>query len=132
MKRLIFILSLLLAFTACEDEQESTPQPVAIPTAQDSILNYKGNFIAAGEAAVLKGSQFVYQVKIDSLTQAFKNSIEEYKTENRSVIPVEVKGKVKDNPSPAGYSQIIEIEEFVEIFAEKKAEKTIDDDNKEK
>lgn len=128
MKRLIFILSLLLVFTACESEQQSAPEPVAIPTAQDSIQSFKGNFIAAGDAAVLKGSQFVYQVKIDSLTLAFKNSLEEYKTENKSVIPVEVKGKVKENPSAAGYSQIIEIEEFVEVFAEKKTE----DDNKQK
>ncbi len=128
MRRIIFILSLLLVFTACEDEQESAPEPIAIPTAQDSIQSYKGNFIAAGDAAVLKGSQFVYQVKIDSITLAFKNSLKEYKIENRSVIPVEVKGKVKDNPNPSGYSQIIEIKEFVEVFAEKKTE----DDNKEK
>lgn len=128
MRRLIFILSILMALSSCENEQEAAPATVVLPTAQDSIKSYKGSFIAAGNAAVLKGSQFIFQVKMDSVALQFKDSLKNYTSESESVIPVEVRGKVTDNPSPVGYSQIIEIKEVVEIFAKRRSTNT----NKEK
>lgn len=119
MKKFFFILSLLFIITSCDDEQTAAPEPQVILTEQDSIQSYQGNFISAGDAAVLKGSRFVFQVKMDSTAKTLQENLKSYQDRNGGVIPVTVKGKVIDNPSASGYSQQIIIKEVVEISGEK-------------
>ncbi len=112
MKKLIFILSLLFIFVACENDEGKTP-PIIELTAQDSIRVYKGNFISTGNAAVLKGDQFIYQVVMDSMAKSLRDSL--INKSSSAIQPVVIKGKVMNNPVPGGYSQTIEIREILEI-----------------
>lgn len=122
MKKLFFILSLIFIISACEGDNEAPAAPeMKVP--RDSIQNYKGNFIAAGNAAVLKGDKFIYQVKMDSTALLLRDSLKNYKAKNQGVIPLEVKGKVSDNLRAVGYSQLIEITEIVRIDAPLKPSK---------
>ena len=123
MKKLIFILGLLIVASSCENEQQPEPKPIAEQTVEDSIQNYQGTFITAGKSAVLKGNQFVYEVKMDSMAKLLKDSFKNYELRDSSLIPIEVKGKVTNNARSNGYSQVIEIKEIIEIFAEKQSEK---------
>ena len=113
MKKLIFILSLLLIITAC-DNDEGTAPPVIEPTAQDSIRVYEGNFIATGNAAVLKGDQFIYQVAMGPTAVSLRDSLRK-NSASSTIRRVVVKGKVTNNKMAEGYSQIIEIIEILEI-----------------
>lgn len=113
MKKFIFILSLLFIFTAC-DNDEGTAPPVIEPSARDSIQIYEGNFITTGNAAVLKGNQFIYQVVMDSLALSLKDSLKQ-DPDAPAIRPVVVKGKVAMNNLKNGYSHIIEIIEVLEI-----------------
>lgn len=122
MKKLFFILSLLFIVTSCDDDQTAAPEPQPIITAQDSIKSYEGNFISAGDAAVLKGSRFIFQVKMDSTAKTLQEDLKSFEDRNGGVIPVTVKGKVIENPSPTGYSQQIEIKEVLEISGEKQVD----------
>lgn len=115
---------MVILISACESEQGAAPEPLPVMTAEDSIQVYDGNFITAGNAAVLKGNQFVYQVKIDSISTLLKEDLKDYKDNNGGIFPVKVKGKVIDNPMPAGYSQVIEIKEVLEIRGNKKTDQT--------
>lgn len=125
MKKLLIILALIFAITSCDSEQGPAPEPLPVMTAEDSIKVYEGNFISAGKAAVLKGNQFVYEVRIDSISTALKEDLRKnYETNNAGVFPVKVKGKVIDNPVPVGYSQAIEIKEVLEIRTDKKTDQT--------
>jgi len=112
-------LILALVISGCENDGGNTVEPQKVLTSQDSILPYKGSFIMAGNAAVLKGDKFIFKVKMDSVALALKDSISNYETKNQSVIPVEIKGKVIDNPEPMGYTHLIEIKEVVKILAER-------------
>ncbi|MFO7720143.1 MAG: hypothetical protein R6W85_06865 [Gillisia sp.] len=122
MRNLIFIVGILVVMASCDNEQQHEPKPIAAPTAEDSIQNYQGTFITVGKSAVLKGNQFVYEVKMDSMATLLKDSFKNYELIDSNLIPIEVKGKVTNNLRSTGYSQIIEIKEIVEIFAEKKSE----------
>lgn len=126
MKKFIFILILLFVIAGCENDGGDPVVQEKVMTPQDSIMNYKGSFIMAGNAAVLKGDKFIFQVKMDSVAWALKDSIGNYATKNRSVIPVEIKGKVITNPEPMGYSQLIEIKEVIKILAERSLDSTND------
>lgn len=124
MKKLIFIIVILTLGVACDNEPEMKPEIKAEATEKDSIQNYQGNFISVGSDAVLKGENFVYQVKMDSMANLLKESLKKYQLDDINIVPVEVKGKVIDNKLRKGYSQVIEIREIVEIFARKQSEKT--------
>ena len=124
MKKLIFIFSILVSLTACDNEPQQKPAAVKIPTAQDSIQNYKGEFISVGDAAVLKGNRFIFQVHMDSLAKVLMAKTDDYKLKSPNVLPVEVKGKVIRNVQGASFSQKIELKEIVKIDAEKKADTT--------
>lgn len=124
MKKLIFIIAILTLGVACENEPEIKPEIKVEATEKDSIQNYQGNFISVGTDAVLKGENFVYQVKMDSMANILKESLKEYQLDNTNIVPVEVKGKVIDNKVKKGYSKVIEIREIVEIFAKKQLENT--------
>ncbi|MGB8704852.1 MAG: hypothetical protein WCD31_07470 [Gillisia sp.] len=124
MKKLIFIFSILVSLMACDNEPQQKPAAVKIPTAQDSIQNYKGEFISVGDAAVLKGNRFIFQVHMDSLAKVLMAKTDDYKLKSPNVLPVEVKGKVIRNVQGASFSQKIELKEIVKIDAEKKADTT--------
>lgn len=124
MKKLIFVIAILAFGVACENEPEIKPEIKAEATEKDSIQNYQGNFISVGTDAVLKGENFVYQVKMDSMANILKESLKEYQLDDTNIVPVEVKGKVIDNKVKKGYSKVIEIREIVEIFAKKQSENT--------
>lgn len=126
MKKFIFILTLLFVFSGCENDGGDPVIQEKVMTSQDSILNYKGSFIMAGNAAVLKGDKFIFQVKMDSVARDLKDSLANYTTKTKSVIPVEIRGKVTTNPQPMGYSQLIEIKEVIKILAEKSSDNTND------
>lgn len=113
MKKFIFILSLLFIFTACDNDEGTAPPAVEL-TAQDSIQVYKGNFITAGNAAVLKGDQFIYQVVMDSTAKSLRDSLRS-DSASSAIRPVIVKGKVAANYLGQGYSHLIEIREVLEI-----------------
>ncbi len=122
MKKLLFIVGILMVMASCDDEQQPEPKSIAETTAEDSIQNYKGTFITVGKSAVLKGNQFVYEVKMDSMAKLLKDSFKNYELTDSNLIPIEVKGKVTKNVRFSGYSQVIEIKEIIEVFAEKQSE----------
>lgn len=122
MKKYLVIFSILLLVLGCDNEQTKEMVPEVVATAADSIKLYKGDFIYVGKSAVLKGDQFIYEVKVDSISNFLKESLKDYKLENSNIISVEVKGKVEENVLSSTFSERIEIREIVEIFAEKKSE----------
>lgn len=122
MKKLILVIVILTLGVACDNEPEIRPDIKTEATEKDSIQNYQGNFISVGNEAVLKGENFVYQVKMDSMTNILKETIKNYQLDDKNIIPIEVKGKVTDNKVKTGYSKVIEIREIVEIFARKQSE----------
>lgn len=122
MKKLIFLVTLFLVIISCDNEKDAAPKPEVELTAADSIQEYSGNFISVGNKAVLKGDKFIFEVKMDSLSKSLKEISAEYKLKDPNVIPVEVKGKVTDNPVNSGYSQVIEIKEILAIIAGKNSD----------
>lgn len=122
MKKIIFILSIFISLTACDNDSQQAPQPKVEAIVIDSIQTYQGNFISAGNSAVLKGDKFIYQVKMDSIATGLKDDLKNYILKNRNMVLVEVEGKVIENPSPEGYSQMIEIKEINKVDAPRQPE----------
>ncbi len=117
MKRFLLLISVILFAVGCDNEPERQPEMELAEKAVDSIQVYQGSFISVGKSAVLKGDTFIYQVKMDSVAISLTDSLGAFKKDENSIIPIKVKGQVKDNIQATGYSKLIEITEVVDIMA---------------
>ncbi len=117
MKKFLLLISVILFAVACDNEPEKQPEMEVAEKVADSIQVYQGNFISVGKSAVLKGDKFVYQVKMDSIALQLTDSLSAFKKDENSIIPIKVKGQIKDNIQATGYSKLIEITEVVDIMA---------------
>lgn len=125
MKKILFILTLAITAFSCQDEGReelmNQPQTEKVP---DSIQVLTGEFIYAGDAAVLRGSDFVYGVTVDSMSKVLAEKIEPYKKEDFDMVSVKVKGKIVPSDRRESWSENIEIREILEILeTEKVSEK---------
>jgi hypothetical protein len=94
------------------------PETEKVP---DSIQTLTGEFIYAGDAAILRGSEFVYGVTIDSMSKVLSEQIQPFQKEDFDMVSVKVKGKIVPNPRQEGWDENIEIREILEILDAKKA-----------
>jgi len=117
MKKFLLLISIITLALACDNEPEKQPETQITEKVVDSIQVYEGDFISVGKMAVLKGDKFVYQVKMDSIAFKLNDSLNAFKKGENSIIPIKVKGQVKDNVQATGYSKLIEITEVVDIMA---------------
>jgi hypothetical protein len=117
MKKFLLILTLALTVFSCQDEgrQDLMNQPEA-ETVPDSIQTLTGEFIYAGDAAVLRGNDFVYGVTIDSMSKVLAEKIKPYKKEDFDMVSVKVKGKIVPSSRQEGWSENLEIREILEIL----------------
>ena len=122
MKKLLSLFALLVITMSCQDEdrQEIVTEPEAEKVV-DSIPTLTGEFIYVADAAVIRGQDFVYGVKIDSMAQVLADEVKPYKKEDFDMVKVKIKGKIEPNRRVEGWKEVVEIREIVEIFQEKKA-----------
>ena len=120
MKKLLFVFLLVSFILSCKDNSEKTIQDNTDDkeTEQDTVPTVTGKFIFTEEDAILRGDDFIYNVEIDSLSRVLAKQIESYKTDDFQMIPVKVKGKLKQSPRQTGIERNIELKEIVAILAD--------------
>ena len=116
MKRLCCLLLVFVMFSSCQDEdrKELMEQPVA-EKVPDSIQVLQGEFVLGSSRAILRGEDFVYAVKIDSMSRVLARKIDSFKKDDFDMVPVTVKGKIAINPLQGGLDEIVEIQEIIGI-----------------
>ena len=122
MKKFLLIIALAITAFSCQDEGRedlmNQPETEKVP---DSIQTLTGEFIYAGDAAILRGSDFVYGVTIDSMSKVLAEQIKPFQKEEFDMVAVKVKGKIVPNSRQDGWNENIEIREILEILETEKA-----------
>ncbi len=122
MKKFLLILALAVTAFSCQDEsRQDLMNQNETEKVPDSIQTLTGEFIYAGDAAILRGSDFVYGVTIDSMSKVLAKQVEAFQKEEFDMVPVRVKGKIVPNPRQEGWHENIEIREIIEILESEKA-----------
>ncbi|HEY9184208.1 MAG TPA: hypothetical protein VIM94_02675 [Salegentibacter sp.] len=117
MKKFLLILSVLISAAACQDEsRQDLINPLETETEQDSIPTLTGEIIFVGDAAVFRGDNFVYGVKIDSTAQVLAEQIKPYQKEEFDMVSVKIKGKIAPSSNQEGWDEDIEIREIIKIL----------------
>src|SRR5690606_38253690 len=106
MKKVIVLFSAaLLLFTSCKNNETS-----------EEIQEINAEFIFLDDAAVLKGSNFIYGVKIDELALELAERVQPVKVEEFDMVPVVVMGVVASkSDNSEGWDQIVTIKEIVRV-----------------
>lgn len=122
MKKFLLIIALAITAFSCQDEgREDLMNQSKTEKVPDSIQTLTGEFIYAGDAAILRGSDFVYGVTIDSMSKVLAEQVKPFQKEEFDMVAVKVKGKIVPNSRQDGWNENIEIREILEILETKKA-----------
>ncbi|WP_295178932.1 hypothetical protein [uncultured Christiangramia sp.] len=116
MRRFFEIMIVAILFVSCQDDEqkELNTEPVTAKV-QDSLEVLQGDYVYVADAAVLRGENFVYGVKQDSVAMLLSDKVSDLKSDDFEMIPVRVKAKILANPRLEGWDEIIEIKEILEI-----------------
>ncbi|MFC6857786.1 hypothetical protein [Zunongwangia atlantica] len=120
MKKILFIFLLIIMVASCKEKSQKAikDNPEANETEQDTLPTVIGKFVFTEDDAILRGDDFIYNVEIDSLSRVLGKQIEAYKTDDFEMIPVKVRGKLKQSPRQSGIKRNIELKEIVAILAD--------------
>ncbi|MDT0675207.1 hypothetical protein [Autumnicola musiva] len=121
MKNMLSLLVLFLVLVGCEDEdrRDLVSEPEAEEVA-DTVPTLVGEYIYVADAGVLRGKDFVYGVKIDSMAQVLAEEVQPYKDQEFDMVKVKVKVKIEQNRRREGWKEVIEIREIIDVLEDKK------------
>ncbi|PKP26090.1 MAG: hypothetical protein CVU03_05295 [Bacteroidetes bacterium HGW-Bacteroidetes-2] len=104
-KFLILFLSALI-LTSCKNNEKESTEAVEI----------KADFIYFDDAAVLKGNDFIYGVKLDAKAKELAEKVKLVKKDEFDMVAVTVKGTI--NPKQGdqeGWEEIVTINEIISV-----------------
>ena len=114
-----YFLTLLIAtigFTSCQNGSQKKTAPAEKTTEKtDSLKVLRGEFIYVDNAAVLKGPDYVYGVKIDSAAKKLAQKTDSLKRDEFDMVPVVLKGTIKQNEQEEGWDEIVTIKEVLKV-----------------
>lgn len=116
MKKITLLVALALLIFSCKNTEEKDPKLVSNETSDSKITVYQGEFIYLADAAVLKGSNFIYGVALDEMSEELAKQVETVKKEEFDMVPVIVKGIVSKKPEgQEGWDEILTIKEILSV-----------------
>ena len=128
MKKLIIALITLSVLASCKNstEAEQTTDEANTevsdsteykgPQVQARLPSYRGEFYYSEDAAVLKGPDFIYGVKRDSMAEALAKMVEPVKQDEFDMVPVIVQGVLNKKEEGAdGWDEILTIENILTV-----------------
>ncbi len=105
MKKIFFLIITSLVFLSCAEDR-----------------TFEGEFIYYSDAAVLKGEDFIYGVKIDAKMQELATIVKPLQRDEFDMIPVIVQGTIDPKAEGTeGWDSIVTIKKIIEV-KESKAE----------
>ena len=97
----IFFSFLLFLFLAC---------------AKENTREVDGEFLVVADAAVIKGDNFIYGVKVDDKMKELADQVKKYKKDVFDMVPVKIEGVLTEKKSGAeGWDTIVTIKKIISV-----------------
>ena len=111
----VVLMSSLISCSTEKKEDKTETSDVEKTEMQTSADVFKGEFIHVDTAAVLKGSSFIYGVKMDEISKQLIQQVDDIKKDDYDVINVVVKGELSKNTGE-GWEEIITITSIEKVY----------------
>ncbi len=109
MKKVFVLFSVILVLASCKNNEESSVEAQEI----------KADFIFLDDAAVLKGTDFIYGVNIDDKAKELAERVNPVKKEDFDMVPVVVMGVINKNERKEEgtimWEEIVTIKEIISV-----------------
>ena len=116
MKKILVLIALIIAVSACKESGEKEKDSKLLTTENSNLAVFKGEFIYVGDAAVLKGKDFIYGVTVDEKMKELAAKVTPIKKDDFDMVAVVVTGTLKDKEANAeGWDQILTIVDIVQV-----------------
>ncbi len=132
MKKFVILFVFMLAIISCKNEtkketstkETSTDVESTVTLKNNSSLKtIKGEFLFIDGAGVIMGTNFIYGVAINDMTEELIKQVSSKQRDKFDMIPVVIKGEI--NPKPEGkdvWDRIVTIKEIVDVLPSKEEE----------
>lgn len=104
MKKIVILLSIMFAVFSCKKKEDTT-----------NYTKIEAEYIFVDDAAVLKGTDFIYGVVLNKKTDELNKKVDAVKKNQYDMIPVIVEGVIKPNSLKEGWEKVVEIKNIVKI-----------------
>lgn len=116
----LFLIASAITLSSCGDTNKETTAETATETENSSKENslpvYRGEFIYLADAAVLKGENFIYGVKIDEKCAELAAKVAPVKKEDFDMVHVVVRGTLSKKEAGAeGWDDVLTIKEIIAV-----------------
>lgn len=120
MKKIILLLMLSTVVFSCKNSEEKNKETENATTENvenaENLKAYKGDFIDSNGALVLMGSNFIYGVKRDALSESLSKQVAAVKKNDFDMVGVIVRGVVsKNTDNDSEWEEIITIKEIMRV-----------------
>ncbi len=120
MKKIILLLMLSAVVFSCKNSEEKNMESEETTTenleSTENLRAYKGDFIEANGAIVLMGSNFIYGVKRDALSEGLSKQVAKIKKNDFDMVGVIVRGVVSENTdNDSEWEEVITIKEIMKV-----------------
>ena len=118
MKKILLLILLPAAVFSCKNSEEKKVEESTTENLENTktIQAYKGDFIDSNGALVLMGSNFIYGVKRDMLSEGLSKQVAAIKKNDFDMVGVIVRGEVsKNTDDDSEWEEIITIKEIMRV-----------------
>lgn len=118
MKRIILLLMLSVAAFSCKNSEEKNTEEATTENVEnaENLKAYKGDFIDSNGALVLMGTNFIYGVKRDVLSEGLSKQVAAIKKNDFDMVGVIVRGVVsKNTDGDSEWEEVITIKEIMRV-----------------
>lgn len=122
MKKLVILFVLALVIISCKNEtkEENSTTVENTKNNDNSLKTIRGEFLFIDGAGVIMGTNFIYGVTIDEMTEELIKQVSSKQRDKFDMVPIVIKGEV--NPKPAGkdiWDEIVTIKEIIDVLPPK-------------
>lgn len=125
MKKVIFLIVIIVSFLGCKNETKSETVEDSISTEEgktakqsDGLTLLKGDFVYYADAAVLQTHKEMYGVVIDKKMHELNNMAQKFQKASTDFVQIEIRGKITPKPkNEEGWPYRVEIKEILNVSA---------------
>ena len=116
MKKIVLLSMLLAVVLSCKNSEEKNSEVEETATENVEVKAYKGDYIDSNGALVLMGTNFIYGVKRNEMSEKLSQQVANVKKNDFDMVGVVVRGNIsKNTDTDSEWEEVITITEIMRV-----------------
>ncbi|WP_062622824.1 hypothetical protein [Aequorivita aquimaris] len=116
MKKIVLLSMLLAVVFSCKNSEEKNSEVEETTTENVEVKAYKGDYIDSNGALVLMGTNFIYGVKRNEMSEKLSQQVANVKKNDFDMVGVVVRGNIsKNTDTDSEWEEVITITEIMRV-----------------